>query len=86
MPAPTPLLAPSPNTAQTAVAVTPSDGTNQAVPFRALWIGGTGNVNIAFADGTNAIFTAVPTGYMLAVGGVRVNATSTTATSILAVY
>lgn len=86
MPAPTPLLPPSANTAQTAVAVTPSDTGNQPVPFRALWVGGAGNVSIQFADGTSALFSGVSAGYMLAVGGVRVNSTNTTATLMLAVY
>ena len=85
MPAPTPLLAASPNTAQTAVTVTPSDTISQAVPFRALWIGVTGNVSILFADATTATFQNVPVG-MLPVGGVRVNNTGTTATMMLAVY
>jgi hypothetical protein len=76
----------SPNTAENAAAVVPHDSTNQAVAFRALWIGVGGNVSIAFSDGTSATFVGVPAGSMLPVGGVRVNATGTTASSILAVY
>lgn len=76
----------SSNTAVYAAAVTPSDTTLQTVPFRALWIGGAGNVSIQMADGTAVLFSGVAAGYMLPVGGVRVNATSTTATLIVAVY
>lgn len=77
---------PSPNTATAAAAVTPHDSTNQAVPFRALWIGVGGNVVVVFGDGTTATFVGVPAGSMLPVGGVRVNNTNTTASSILAIY
>lgn len=76
----------SANTAETAVVVTPSDTVVQPVPFRALWIGSSGNVNVQFRDGTSATFVGVGSGYMLPVGGLRVNSTGTTATSILAVY
>lgn len=76
----------SPDTGEYAVSVTPSDTVDQTVAFRALWIGVTGNVSIQFRDGTSATFVGVPAGYMLPVGGIRVNSTGTTATSILAVY
>jgi hypothetical protein len=78
-------LSASPNTAEGAAAVTPSDTVVQAVPFRALWIGVTGDVSIFFRDGTSYTFKNVPVG-MFAVGGLRVNATGTTATLIGAVY
>jgi hypothetical protein len=76
----------SPNTAINAATVTPSDTNYQAVPFRALWVGGAGNVAIVMSDGSVVTFTGVAAGYMLPVGGVRVNATGTTATAIVAVY
>lgn len=82
-------FAPSANTGQFAVAVTPSDTVSSAVAFRALWVGGAGNVSIQFPDGTNALFSGVPAGTMLPVGGVRVNSAlggTTTATLILAIY
>ena len=75
----------SPNTAESAVAVVPSDTVSQPVPFRALYIGNTGNVNVVFSDGSTYTFAGVPAG-IFAVGGVRVNATGTTATSIAALY
>lgn len=76
----------SPNTAESAATVTPSDTVDQPVPFRALWIGVGGNVSINFGDRTSVTFVGVPAGSMLPVGGVRVNATNTTASSIVAVY
>lgn len=77
---------PSPDTAAFAAAVVPDNANNQAVPFRALWVGGAGNVTILMPDGSVVTFSGVPAGSMLPVGGVRVNATGTTATLIVAVY
>jgi len=73
---------PSPNTAYSFAAVTPSDSSNQPVPFRALWIGTAGTVTIVGLDGTVALFNA-PQG-PLPVAGIRVNATGTTASQIVA--
>lgn len=73
--------------AQGAVAVTPHDSTNLVpAPCRALWVGAAGNVNALMADGTTATFVGVPTGTLLPFAVRRVNATSTTATSIVALY
>lgn len=76
----------SPNTAESAADVTPSDTVDQPVPFRALWVGIGGDVVIVFGDSSSATFVGVPSGTMLPVGGVRVNLTNTTAASILAIY
>lgn len=81
---PVPQIA-SANTGEVTAAVTPSDSVNQPVRFRALWIGVAGNVSITFSDGTSFTFVGVPIG-MFPHGGVRVNATGTTASSIGAVY
>lgn len=75
----------NPNTAEVTVAVTPSDTVNQAVPFRALWVGVSGDISITFGDGTTFVFVGVPNGFF-AHGGVRVNALGTTALSIGASY
>lgn len=75
----------SPNTAEGAAVVTPSDTVNQTVRFRALWVGVTGNISLFFADGTSVVFVAVPVG-VFPIGALRVNATGTTAASIVAVY
>lgn len=73
-----------------AVSVTTSDSTNLAEPARSLWVGGAGNVVAVFSTGTGqesaVTFTGVPAGTLLPVNVIRVNATNTTATSILALY
>lgn len=68
-------------------AVTPADG--GALPdgiCRALWVGGAGNVNVITADGDTTLFSAVPAGTILPVQCQSVQATSTTATLIVALY
>jgi len=75
----------SANTAEGAVVITPSDTANQPIPFRAVWVGTGGNISMFFSDGTSVVFNSVPAG-MFAVGGLRVNATGTTAASLVAVY
>lgn len=74
------------NPATAAIAVTPSDTVNLGHVSRALWVGSTGDVTVIMADGGAAVtFSAVPVGWMpLRVS--RVNATSTTASSIVAVW
>lgn len=69
------------------VAVTPSDSTNfTAGPCRALYVGTGGNVVVVGVDGTATTFVSVPSGSILPVAAERVNATDTTATSIVALY
>ena len=73
------------NPGEVTVAITPSDTVVQPVPFRAIWVGVTGNISVTFYDGTSFTFVGVPVG-MFSHGGIRVNATGTTATSLGAVY
>lgn len=68
------------------VAVTPSDVTNLATPFRALYVGSTGTVTLVTLTGTVLSFVALPAGVILPVRGVRVNSTGTTASSIVALW
>jgi hypothetical protein len=64
--------------------ITPSDTTNMTVTGRAFWIGSGGDVNIARPiDGQSFIFRNVPSGYLLPVSAIRVNATNTTASNIV---
>jgi hypothetical protein len=64
--------------------ITPSDSVNMTVTGRALWVGTTGDVNIARPiDGASFVFRNVPTGYKLDVATIRVNATGTTASNIV---
>lgn len=73
--------------AQSAVAVTNSDSVAFAAgPCRALYIGVTGDVAVDMADtGAAVVFKAVPVGW-LPIRVLRVRATGTTATNILALY
>lgn len=67
----------------TATAVTKSDST--VLNFRALYIGGNGNVAIMPAGGGDAVtFTGVVAGSILPVAGSKVMSTNTTATGIVA--
>jgi hypothetical protein len=69
---------------QNAVAVTPSDTT--IVGCRSLYIGVTGDVTLDLPGGaTSVLFKAVPVG-ILPVAALRVKATGTAATNIVAIY
>lgn len=79
--------------ARRAVAVTPSDSTELAASFgdmpRAIWVGGAGNLSVLMADdGAAASVTLVnvQSGTLLPIRARRVNATNTTASSIVALY
>lgn len=72
--------------ADQAVAVTPSDSVNFTQgKCMGLFVGGAGNV-VAIIGGAAVTFTAVPAGTSLYICATRVNATSTTATAIVALY
>ena len=64
-----------------AAAVTPSDST--VLDFRALWVGGAGNVAVTTRNGEVVTFSGVGAGTILPIQGTRVRA-ATTATLILA--
>ncbi len=70
-------------------AVTPSDTALLSDATHGLYVGGTGDVTVIFAeDATNTpvTFKAVPVGAVLPVSVIRVMATNTTATNIVAVF
>lgn len=68
-------------------AVTPSDDTDFTNgACEALYVGGTGDVVVVFEGDTAILFSAVPAGTVLPVRAMRVNATSTTATFMTAMY
>lgn len=68
------------------VAVTPSDTTVLA-PTRGLYVGGTGNVTVDFADGTTSVLLTAPAlGIIHPISVVKVKSTGTTATVIVAIY
>jgi hypothetical protein len=67
-------------------AVTPSD-TTVIGPFRALYVGATGNVALRMAgDNSVLTFVGLPAGTVLPVQFDRVMATNTTAGSLVALY
>lgn len=66
-------------------AVTPSD-TTLLSPTRGLYIGGTGDITVDFADGTTDVVLTAPTlGVVHPISVVKVKA-ATTATLIVAMY
>lgn len=67
------------------IAVTPSDTANLPVWPRGLYIGGTGGLRVLSARGEDVSFAAAAVGYH-AIRPVRVYATGTTATGIIALY
>lgn len=67
---------------QDGYAVTPHDTNIQR--FRALWVGGAGNVKLRTVDGSDVTFTGVTQDSYLWVKGDIVYSTGTTATNIVA--
>lgn len=76
----------STESASKAVAVTPSDATDFTDgECRALYVGGAGNI-VAIVNGSAVTFVGATAGSVLPIRATRVNSTSTTATSIVALY
>lgn len=70
-----------------AKSVTPDDSNDLTrSPARALWVGGAGNLNVDTLEGTTVVITGVAAGTIVPIAVKRVRNTSTTATSILALY
>ena len=67
-------------------AAAPDDNTDLSYTTRALFVGGAGNVNLVTAGGETVTFTGVTAGSVLPVRVARVKSTSTTATSIVALW
>lgn len=75
----------NPNSATQAAAITPH-ATNRITATRGVYVGGAGNVVCTMAgDEAEVTFTAVPAGTLLPIRVIKVNTTST-ATSMLALY
>lgn len=71
--------------AEGGAAVTPSNTVDLTTIARSLYIGGSGDVTVDTADGSNLTFYSVPVGFFF-VRVRRVYATGTTATNIVALY
>ncbi len=65
-------------------AITPSDTVNLISPCFAIYVGGAGNVSCLNNDGVVVTFIGATAGSILPIGTSRVNATLTTATSLVA--
>ncbi len=69
--------------AQGGVAVTKSD-TTRFPACRGLYVGGTGDVNVVWPNGTTLVIPSVPAGMILPVSIIGVMSASTTATLMVA--
>jgi hypothetical protein len=69
------------------VAITPSDATVYSPHLRMIYCGSTGNISVTTAEGTTVSFIGVPTGGSIGPFFItKVNATGTTATSLIGFY
>jgi hypothetical protein len=73
----------NPNSIIDAFAITPNDGVDLAIPTRAIYIGGAGNIRVMTEEGHDVVFTAIAVGIVHPLRVTRVFATNTTATLIL---
>lgn len=69
------------STYSTAAAITPSDSALQT--YRAIYVGGAGNVAVTTEGGNIVTFTAPPVGTIIPVSTQKVMATNTTATLLI---
>lgn len=67
-----------------ASAVTPSDSAT-ITKTRQIYVGVSGDVAVTMADGGDVTFKSMPVGFF-SIGVVKIKATGTTATNILALY
>lgn len=67
-----------------AVAITPSDAT-EFPPTRSIYVGVSGNIAVTMVDGQTVTFLSVPIG-IIALQVIKVLATGTTATDMIALY
>jgi hypothetical protein len=68
-----------------ASAVTPSDSA-QIAPTRGVFVGGAGDLRVDMANGDTVTFAGLAAGSVVPIQVTKVYSTSTTATSILALY
>ena len=65
-------------------AITTSDTVDLPSVTQAVWVGGAGNVVAVMQNGQTGTFTGVTAGTVLPIAAKRINATSTTATNLVA--
>lgn len=66
-----------------AAAITPSDTVNEANAFDAVHVGGAGNVVVVLQTAATVTLVGCLAGHVYRLRGIRVNNTSTTATSLV---
>lgn len=76
----------NPSPAEYAATVSPSDSVDLTKIARALYVGGSGDLNVDMPDGSTVLFTGVVGGTIMPIRVKRVRSTSTTATAIVALY
>jgi hypothetical protein len=69
-----------------AASVTPNDAADLPNVALAIYVGGTGNLNVDMYNGVTVVFSGVPAGTTLPIKVKRVRAASTTATLIVEFY
>ena len=72
--------------ASNAVLVTPSDSTDLTYVSRAVYVGTTGNMKVTMQDSGTVLFTGIPAGTTLPIRVTRIWSTTTTASTILALW
>ena len=74
-----------------AAIVTPDDGNDLSVVSRALYVGGTGNMQVQLiqscqVNSANILLTNIPSGTLLPIQAARVTNANTTATGIISLW
>ena len=69
--------------AVSAFTITPSNTVNFAARARAIYVGVSGDITLVNSDGTTCVLVAVPQGSIIPIECIRINATGTTATSLV---
>ena len=69
-----------------AEAIVPNDDAGLPHPYAAVYVGGSGNVKVTTEDGDTVTFVAAVAGTTLPVGVVKVFATGTDATYLVAIW
>ena len=69
-----------------AVVVSPSDSADLSYTTRAVYIGTTGNMKVTMQDSGTVLFTGIPAGTTLPIRVSRIWSTTTTASTILALW
>ena len=72
--------------ATNAVLITPSDSVDLTNVSRAVYVGTTGNMKVTMQDSGTVLFTGIPAGTTLPIRVTRIWSTTTTASTILALW